>query len=1350
MDAQPGSLQSGLIATSKSDDIVPPSTIINSPADGGTVGSGDRVTITGTAVDSGGGVVAGVEVSVDDGATWHPAAGGAAWSFEWLPGALGTATLRARAIDDSANRDIEGVSATVSVVAGRCPCPSIWSATTIPVVLDSQDPSAVELGLKFRSDVDGFVKGVRFYKSASNTGTHIGNLWTTSGRLLATATFVSETPSGWQQVLFDNPIPINAHTLYVVSYHTNVGHYSASSGYFTTLGLDASPIHVPPSGAVGGNGVFAYGPSSFPTQTFNATNYWVDVVFDTAPDTVAPLIADVHAAALDGSSATISWSTDEASTSSVEFSTDSSFPAAETLTVTDASLTMAHDVRVAGLRADTRYYFRLTSTDRAGNAGTWPSDLDPPAPGGPAREFTTPKPMLRDTTRADFGAGTASGTYIAESGDGEVVLAPAAGAEFSGNTLPADWSSIVWSPGGSATVHDGVLIVDGARVAHEQMQALPDHSLEFVATFTGDPFQHSGYGQTLASVFEPFALFSTSWVDVDGTPRAGGSLAVRTSIGDGFELSTNLGATFFNAPHRYRIEWEPTAVTYFVDGIEVASHPLVLVGPMRPVAASDFSAFGGTIAVDWMRMTPYATPGTFVSRVYDAGGVVDWQDINWTVAKPDGAEVSISVRSGNVPVPDDSWTDFAVIDAPGPLALRSRYVQYRALLASSSPDLSPELRDITIASTGPTLTATDDHAVAPENGRHVFAAAGAGSLVFNDDSSDSAAALRVVAVTPAGHGTATLDADGSVTYTPAPNYHGADAFGYTVSDGLLFAAATVTIDVQGNIAAVANHDAFETREEMVLTVSAATGLLANDTDAESDPISINLAAVSQPAHGSLAVNSDGSFTYVPQPNYAGPDAFTYRVHDGFDDSAEAIVEITVTQVNDPPAFVVGPDQTATTSGLQTVAPWATGITAGPNESGQTLAFVVTNDNPALFAVQPTVSPTGVLTYTPHSIGGMARVTVVLRDNGGTSGGGADATNPQEFTITVVPANLPPVVNVVSPTYVVNEGSPVTLVASGSDPDPMDEITFAWDLNGDGAFETAGSTVTFTPPDGPLTLTPRVKVTDRGGLTAVAGTTVVVHELAPSMNETVVWNGDATVVEPVAAARTAYTIGVSFTDAGVFDRHSVTYSWGDGSAPSAGVVSEGNGSGSAVATHTYTQAGFYVVRVTITDESGSIARTVAEPLIVVDPAGKYQTGLGSFSSPVGSFAKNPSLAGLATINSLTARYGVDGTLTAATNSFRFTYASGGLSLTSTRMSWLVVNGNRSWLKGEGNVTIAGVAQPVEYLVATVDATASPNVDRVRVRIVSRATGATLYDTQNGAVFTAEATTRTPNYTAVSLR
>ena len=137
----------------------------------------------------------------------------------------------------------------------------------------------MELGVKFTADVPGLITGIRYYKSSTNTGTHTATLWSSTGALLATATFTNETVSGWQQVNFAAPVAVAASTVYVASYHTNVGHYALNDGYFTNSGFDNPPLHALRTGVSGGNGVYVYGASAFPTDTYNAGNYWVDVVF---------------------------------------------------------------------------------------------------------------------------------------------------------------------------------------------------------------------------------------------------------------------------------------------------------------------------------------------------------------------------------------------------------------------------------------------------------------------------------------------------------------------------------------------------------------------------------------------------------------------------------------------------------------------------------------------------------------------------------------------------------------------------------------------------------------------------------------------------------------------------------------------------------------------------------------------------------------------------------------------------------------------------------------------------------------------------------------------------------------
>ena len=131
-----------------------------------------------------------------------------------------------------------------------------------------------DLGVQFQAASSGYITGVRFYKEPDNTGTHIGSLWTSTGTLLASGTFSNETASGWQELDFSSPVAVTAGTTYVASYFTSTG-YSAS----TAQGL-ASAVTNGPLTALAGGGVYAYGSSNtFPTNTYNNNNYWVDVVY---------------------------------------------------------------------------------------------------------------------------------------------------------------------------------------------------------------------------------------------------------------------------------------------------------------------------------------------------------------------------------------------------------------------------------------------------------------------------------------------------------------------------------------------------------------------------------------------------------------------------------------------------------------------------------------------------------------------------------------------------------------------------------------------------------------------------------------------------------------------------------------------------------------------------------------------------------------------------------------------------------------------------------------------------------------------------------------------------------------
>lgn len=163
-----------------------------------------------------------------------------------------------------------------------CPC-GLFASSALPGTANDLDIQAqqqgIELGVQFTSDVAGFISGIRFYKGSDNVGLRVGDVWDANGSRLNSVgqarSFSGETASGWQTLTFRVPVPIAANTTYIAAYHSNYGSYSSDQNFFA-LPHDAAPLH-----SRGGGGVYAYGGVQFPTSTFNSSNYWVDVVFDT-------------------------------------------------------------------------------------------------------------------------------------------------------------------------------------------------------------------------------------------------------------------------------------------------------------------------------------------------------------------------------------------------------------------------------------------------------------------------------------------------------------------------------------------------------------------------------------------------------------------------------------------------------------------------------------------------------------------------------------------------------------------------------------------------------------------------------------------------------------------------------------------------------------------------------------------------------------------------------------------------------------------------------------------------------------------------------------------------------------
>jgi hypothetical protein len=399
LGVQPGSLTPGLLSATESTNRTPPISKIASPENGATLQDGERVTVSGTANDSSGDVVAGVEVSTNGGSTWHPASltgpaeASVSWTYSWVVHGHPSTKILSRAVDDIGNLEKPGAGVSVNV---SCPC-SIWGAGATPRTADSGEASSLELGVKFTSEESGTITGVRFYKSEKNTGTHIGSLWNSEGKLLASATFTNETASGWQQVNFTEPVAITAGATYVAGYFDPDGHYAEEQYYFynpPAVGgnaLNSPPLHAVPASSTATNGLYAYASSpTFPTSSFDASNYWVDPVF--SPTGPPGQVTGVKASAGSGS-ATVSWSAPSGVVAQYTITPYIGSAAQKATTLTGSPPQTS--VTISSLTPGTAYTFTVQASNTSGSgpvsaASNSVTPTSPTAPSAPTAVSAVP------------------------------------------------------------------------------------------------------------------------------------------------------------------------------------------------------------------------------------------------------------------------------------------------------------------------------------------------------------------------------------------------------------------------------------------------------------------------------------------------------------------------------------------------------------------------------------------------------------------------------------------------------------------------------------------------------------------------------------------------------------------------------------------------------------------------------------------------------------------------------------------------------------------------------------------------------------------------------------------------
>ncbi|MBE2197677.1 MAG: tandem-95 repeat protein [Anaerolinea sp.] len=382
---------------------------------------------------------------------------------------------------------------------------------------------------------------------------------------------------------------------------------------------------------------------------------------------------------------------------------------------------------------------------------------------------------------------------------------------------------------------------------------------------------------------------------------------------------------------------------------------------------------------------------------------------------------------------------------------------------------------VTITPVNDAPVANDDSATTAEDTAVII------DVLVNDSDIDGDS-LTVISVTPPSHGSAVINPDNTITYTPAANFYGSDMFTYMVSDGNGgFDMARVDVIVMPvNDAPVAAADDATTAEDTAVTID----VLANDSDVDGDTLTVT--AVTSPGHGSVVINPDGSVTYTPNANYYGSDSFSYTISDGAGSSATAVVTITITPVNDAPAAVADsattPEDTAVTLNV---------LANDSDVDGDTLTVIhVTQPGNGTAVINPDSS----VTYTPDpdfnssdSFTGADVFTYTVSDG---NGGLALAT----VTITVTPVNDDPVA--LADSAVTDEDTSVIIPALDND----------WDVDGDVLTVTAvtaplyGSVV--INPDNTITYTPDANfngmdsfaytISDGQGGVAAATVTVAVN------------------------------------------------------------------------------------------------------------------------------------------------------------------------------------------------------------------------------------------------------------------
>ncbi|MEO5715656.1 MAG: Ig-like domain-containing protein, partial [Luteolibacter sp.] len=601
------------------------------------------------------------------------------------------------------------------------------------------------------------------------------------------------------------------------------------------------------------------------------------------------------------------------------------------------------------------------------------------------------------------------------------------------------------------TTSDGTNTSPPATVSITVNGVLKNGSFESVTGLIPDFWTTSGnFSVTTASASQT-ATNGTKFIafnDGNRTPNGVFTQSFQTTAGQPYQVLFDLGA--YGAASQQKIRVTLTGSSQLVTADHTATGPgsnntawvnnklvnFIANSATTTLKFEDVSttSFNVDLMLDNVRLNPQQTRTLTVASSPDPG-------INVTVS-PSDINGSGNGVSGFTRV----YFDGATVNLTAPAVIAATNFQK---WQKNGTDLTTNVAtsvtmnaDYTLTAVyipnAPPLATADSYSTNEDVALVVPAATG---VLANDTDPESVALTAVLNVGPT-HGTLALNAtNGGFTYTPNANYFGSDFFTYHASDGVVSSAiTTVALTVNSvNDAPVGVADSYSTNEDTPLVVPAATGLLANDTDVESDPLTavVNVA----PAHGSVTLNTNGSFTYTPVADFNGSDSFIYHSNDGAANSAITTVSITVNPINDAPVAVAQP-----VNATEDVPKSITLV--GTDVDGNSLTYSVgTPSHGGLTGTAPN------LTYTPvANYSGTDSFTFTVND-------GTVASAPATVSITVAAVNDAPVAT--AQAVNVNEDGSAAITLAGTDVEGS-PLTFTAGTASHGTLSGTAPNLTYTP------------------------------------------------------------------------------------------------------------------------------------------------------------------------------------------------------------------------------------------------------------------------------------------------